>query len=47
MGLSSSGLWFVFEAKGCSNSFDVYALETTKDQAEQIQCWLPLKQTSI
>jgi hypothetical protein len=37
IGLSNSGQWFVFEAKGRSNSFDASALETAKDQAEQIQ----------
>ena len=37
IGLSNSGQWFVLEAKGRSNSFDAYALETAKDQAEQIQ----------
>ena len=37
IGLSNSGQWFVFEAKGRSNSFDAYALETAKDQAKQIQ----------
>lgn len=37
IGLSNSGQWFVFEAKGRSNSFDAYALQTAKDQAQQIQ----------
>jgi hypothetical protein len=37
IGLSNSGEWFVFEAKGRSNSFDSEALETAKAQAEQIQ----------
>ena len=37
IGLSNGGQWFVFEAKGRSNSFDAYALETAKGQAEQIQ----------
>jgi hypothetical protein len=37
IGLSGGGQWFVFEAKGRSNSFDAAALATAKDQAEQIQ----------
>ncbi|MGB8723176.1 MAG: hypothetical protein WA383_01480 [Terriglobales bacterium] len=36
IGLSASGNWFVFEAKGRSNGFDSGALVTAKDQAEQI-----------
>jgi hypothetical protein len=37
IGLSNGGQWFVFEAKGRSNSFDADALVTAKEQAEQIQ----------
>jgi hypothetical protein len=37
IGLSNSGEWFVFEAKGRSNNFDPDALTTAKEQAEQIQ----------
>jgi hypothetical protein len=37
IGLSNSGQWFVFEAKGRSNSFDGGALGTAKEQAQQIQ----------
>jgi hypothetical protein len=37
IGLSNSGEWFVFEAKGRSNNFDPDALGTAKEQAEQIQ----------
>lgn len=37
IGLSNGGQWFVFEAKGRSNSFDAYALVTAKEQAQQIQ----------
>lgn len=36
IGLSANGDWFVFEAKGRSNGFDGQALNTAKDQAEQI-----------
>jgi hypothetical protein len=36
IGLSNSGAWYVFEAKGRSNAFDGAALATAKDQAEQI-----------
>jgi hypothetical protein len=36
IGLSLSGDWFVFEAKGRSNGFEADALATAKDQAEQI-----------
>jgi hypothetical protein len=37
IGLSNGGQWFVFEAKGRSNSFDAAALGTAKEQAQQIQ----------
>lgn len=37
IGLSATGDWFVFEAKGRSNGFDGGALQTAKNQAEQIQ----------
>lgn len=37
IGLSNTGEWFVFEAKGRSNNFDPDALGTAKEQAEQIQ----------
>ena len=36
IGLSATGNWFVFEAKGRSNGFDSGALITAKNQAEQI-----------
>lgn len=36
IGLSANNDWFVFEAKGRSNGFEAEALETAKDQAEQI-----------
>jgi hypothetical protein len=36
IGLSNSGAWYVFEAKGRSNGFDAAALATAKEQAEQI-----------
>jgi hypothetical protein len=36
IGLSATGAWFLFEAKGRSNGFDGQALSTAKDQAEQI-----------
>jgi hypothetical protein len=36
IGLSDTGAWYVFEAKGRSNAFDAEALATAKDQAEQI-----------
>jgi hypothetical protein len=36
IGLSNTGVWYVFEAKGRSNAFDAAALATAKDQAEQI-----------
>ena len=37
IGLSNGGQWFVCEAKGRSNNFDAGALDTAKEQAEQIQ----------
>jgi hypothetical protein len=36
VGLSTNDDWFVFEAKGRSNGFDINALNTAKEQAEQI-----------
>jgi len=36
IGLSANNDWFVFEAKGRSNGFEDEALESAKDQAEQI-----------
>jgi len=36
IGLSVNNNWFVFEAKGRSNGFDSGALNSAKDQAEQI-----------
>jgi hypothetical protein len=37
IGLSNGGQWYVFEAKGRSNSFDAEALKTAKEQAKQIK----------
>jgi hypothetical protein len=36
IGRSTNGDWFVFEAKGRSNGFHTGALDTAKEQAEQI-----------